>query len=145
MANIVFETCPHCDKEQGVDWDVHTEGYSIFCPNCGEKIYLCSECGHTDDCDWNSETKTCKMENAKKYPKLFTPDRYKVYQNENGYDYFCVNANDSFAEFVSRSGWHFKARSCRKYESGKIEWDSSYDGEFISKAQAQEYFDTYGN
>ena len=55
---LVTETCPHCDGEITLSWDVQLAGYRIHCPVCGEKIMLCDECLHADDnegryCDWN--------------------------------------------------------------------------------------------
>ena len=44
----VYEYCPHCDTEVGVIWNVESDGYEIYCPNCGEKIMLCTMCPNID-------------------------------------------------------------------------------------------------
>ena len=53
----VTEVCPSCDFEVTVNWDTETQGYEIFCPNCGQKMLLCDACMHAEDggvviCDW---------------------------------------------------------------------------------------------
>lgn len=57
---FVTEYCPHCDTESTLMWSVEEHGYQIYCPVCGKKIMLCSDCGHHNDCDWTEES-GCKM------------------------------------------------------------------------------------
>ena len=57
---LVTECCPHCDTESTLMWSVEEHGYEIYCPVCGKKIMLCSDCGHHNDCDWTEEA-GCKM------------------------------------------------------------------------------------
>lgn len=57
---LVTECCPHCDTESTLMWSVEEHGYEIYCPVCGKKIMLCSDCGHHNDCDWTEES-GCKM------------------------------------------------------------------------------------
>lgn len=60
--NCVTEVCPHCEEEVTLSWDVNLMGYQIYCPKCGKKMLLCSECegSHTGGCNWSSE-KGCYM------------------------------------------------------------------------------------
>ena len=58
------DVCPHCDQEVPVlNW-APSDGYRVYCPYCGERILLCSECYHALDnpkhiCDWNDKTGKC--------------------------------------------------------------------------------------
>lgn len=59
---IVTECCPHCDTEVSVKWDIFKDGHSIYCPNCGKRIMLCSDCPSIDDeftCDWTEDKIPC--------------------------------------------------------------------------------------
>lgn len=52
------EMCPHCQREIELTWNTDTDGYIIYCPSCGRKIFLCDECQHSEDnlyrkCDWH--------------------------------------------------------------------------------------------
>lgn len=60
--DFVTEVCPHCGNENTVCWNVEKDGYVMYCPKCGERIMLCSECRYLDSgCDWTVEH-GCKME-----------------------------------------------------------------------------------
>ena len=52
---MLFETCPNCDKEIGVLWDVEEDGYEVYCPTCGKKMMLCSMCPNSSKCDWDND------------------------------------------------------------------------------------------
>lgn len=46
-------------------WNVAADGYKAFCPHCGKRLMLCDACQHPEDkcvenCDYNSETDTCR-------------------------------------------------------------------------------------
>ena len=60
----VVEQCPECGNEVWLKWDVERDGYTIYCPDCGYRMKLCSMCDVTDGgkCDWNSDTGTYKKE-----------------------------------------------------------------------------------
>lgn len=61
----VYEICPHCDNEVGLMWDIEADGLHAFCPYCGERLMLCSECDATKGetgCDYNSKTDKCSMQ-----------------------------------------------------------------------------------
>lgn len=58
----VTEMCPHCETEITLCWDVRSEGYQVFCPNCGKPMMLCSMCDRSP-CDWAE--KGCKYSNEK--------------------------------------------------------------------------------
>lgn len=55
--NYIVEYCSFCNTENEIRWDVETEGYEAFCPHCGKKMMICSECLRASDnelqtCDW---------------------------------------------------------------------------------------------
>ena len=61
MNNRYFEAvemCPHCENENVYPmWDVEVKGYVAICSDCGQQIFLCDECMHSEDnpgrrCDW---------------------------------------------------------------------------------------------
>lgn len=81
------------------------------------------------------------------YPEIFEPIEGEIYVNRNGISYLCNAAeydeNGRYtrqAEFVSRSGWYLTADCPRQYKDGKIEWDSSHQGYFIPKENAERMF-----
>jgi len=63
---MIAEVCPHCDREQYMRWDVEEQGYEAYCPSCGGKMLICSECmNETADCnvlvcDWSEEEGRCR-------------------------------------------------------------------------------------
>lgn len=40
------EVCPKCGREVRMKWDAGRDGMSLFCPFCGTRMSLCSECDH---------------------------------------------------------------------------------------------------
>ena len=69
MITEVYEICPHCDNEVGLMWDIESDGYQAFCPYCGKRLMLCSECPATAGtlrCDYDSETDRCRMQRGRK-------------------------------------------------------------------------------
>lgn len=63
QAEDIEEYCPYCDTYVHILWNVHEDGYKIYCPYCGHKMMLCSMC--FQNCDWCKES-GCKMERIKK-------------------------------------------------------------------------------
>lgn len=65
MITEVYEICPHCDNEVGLMWDIESDGYQAFCPYCGKRLMLCSECpatAGTMNCDYDrKEADRCSM------------------------------------------------------------------------------------
>lgn len=64
MKLEITEVCPHCEAENTMEWDVEKNGYEAFCPHCGSKMMICSECMAAKDnecgkCDWDKCTDTC--------------------------------------------------------------------------------------
>lgn len=63
-ARVVTEWCSFCENEIELKWDVDGQGYKAFCPVCGNRLMLCDECQHSENCsagcDFNSETDSCK-------------------------------------------------------------------------------------
>lgn len=65
MKEVVIEICPRCSNECEVAWDTKKDSYHAFCPYCGERLMLCSECPATRgecSCDYNSQTDKCRMQ-----------------------------------------------------------------------------------
>ena len=66
-CKVVTEWCANCETEVEMIWDVDQSGYKAYCPYCGKRLMLCDECQHrnegklTDDCDYNSQTDTCRF------------------------------------------------------------------------------------
>lgn len=63
MFREEVEICPHCMRENIIQWNVEKDGYEIICHHCGKKIMLCDACMHSNDnqgqeCDW-CETEGC--------------------------------------------------------------------------------------
>lgn len=61
-----IEVCPHCDREVELRWNINDDGFKAFCPHCGKRLMLCDACKHRsgeyhDDCDYCSETDTCRF------------------------------------------------------------------------------------
>lgn len=61
----VTEVCPNCDNEITMIWNVAERGLKAFCPVCGNRLMLCSECPATTErgsaCDYDSKTDTCNV------------------------------------------------------------------------------------
>lgn len=80
---VVTEYCPECETEVTMQWDVRALGYKAFCPHCGKRLMLCSECQFIDGCDYDSETDSCRF-NArrnnmgKKYRLTLTEKQLRV-------------------------------------------------------------------
>lgn len=57
---LVCECCPLCGREATILWNVRADGLHAFCPYCGERLMLCSECH--ENCSYCTETDSCKMQ-----------------------------------------------------------------------------------
>lgn len=65
--------------------------------------------------------------------KLFKPVCGQTYRNKNGMDYLCLESYADEAVFVNTtSRWEFSAHNIRRDEDGRIEWDYSTRGRFLS-------------
>lgn len=65
-TETVTEVCPNCDHEVTLVWNPRKQGFKAFCPHCGARLMLCSECKYRngelhDDCDYDSATDTCRF------------------------------------------------------------------------------------
>lgn len=62
-AESVIEVCPHCENEIEMRWDINKCGYKAFCPVCGKRLMLCSECMNSGagGCDYNSKDDSCRF------------------------------------------------------------------------------------
>ena len=65
ISGSVTEYCSNCENEVTMNWDVNKQGYQAFCPVCGKRLMLCSECLDAEDntargmCDYDSDTDSC--------------------------------------------------------------------------------------
>ena len=65
ISGPVTEYCSNCENEVTMNWDVNKQGYQAFCPVCGKRLMLCSECLDAEDntargmCDYDSDTDSC--------------------------------------------------------------------------------------
>lgn len=118
----VVEWCPHCETEIEMRWDVKKMGYQAYCPVCGEILMLCDECKHRgedgafkDDCDWDSETKSCKW---RKKPKHIQREdkKYRVWITKALY-------GAAYVEAVNKQ--EAVDKMMELYRSDGIEWHSS--------------------
>lgn len=62
-AESIIEVCPHCENEIEMQWDINKRGYKAFCPVCGKRLMLCSECMNSGagGCDYNSKNDSCRF------------------------------------------------------------------------------------
>ena len=60
QMDYVTEMCPSCENEIDMRWDVGQMGYQAWCPVCGNRLMLCSEC--TGQCDYDSTIDRCRMQ-----------------------------------------------------------------------------------
>jgi len=66
---LVTEMCPHCGKENTIEWNVKKFGYKAYCPACGQCLMLCGECG-ADGCGYSHETDLCRRVVEKMWDEL---------------------------------------------------------------------------
>lgn len=111
MKYEVTEICPHCDRENTLVWDPDKDGYEIYCPNCGEKMMLCTACydeqrerGKKPFCDWMREEGCYRKRKGRitieKKPVEFNitlDEMIQIYINEN----FSANVWDMFSTMHS--------------------------------------------
>lgn len=65
----------------------------------------------------------------------FTPERGRVYENQGGGTYRCLQAGGFLPARAAvmqnvASGWTLTAHDCGIYEDGRMDWDFSTDGRF---------------
>ena len=62
LRTFITEWCAHCKNEVAMEWDVEMYGYEAYCPYCGKRLMICSEClGSGNACDYNDGTNTCRL------------------------------------------------------------------------------------
>lgn len=67
--DYVVETCPSCEYEIEMAWDVERMGYKAYCPVCGNRLMICSECldiHGVEHCDYCKATDTCRYNKEEK-------------------------------------------------------------------------------
>ena len=73
---FITEQCPNCEAEVTLLWDMQ-RGLSAFCPVCGKRLMLCSECVQGEQsCDYDSATDSCKHNKSNKEKPLYVIQRY---------------------------------------------------------------------
>ena len=73
------------------------------------------------------------MEKRKYY---FTPTHGSTYTNKNGRRYTCIAVEGCYkAKFkeANKYKWTFSAWGCLQYADGKIEWEGSTGGYYLTK------------
>jgi len=61
-AGLVTEYCHECEQEVLLHWGIRQDGYKAFCPYCGNRLMLCSECKADGfNCDYKTKTDTCQF------------------------------------------------------------------------------------
>ena len=71
--HVVVELCPHCENEILFGWNVEEFGYAAYCPVCGKRLMLCSECqrgGGSKPCDYDSERDACHLYQGSRRERL---------------------------------------------------------------------------
>ena len=72
----------------------------------------------------------------------FVPETGKVYRNEGGGDFQCVDPIPSSEACWFRNiatGWEFIARGVQRYSDGTIDWAGSVQGHFADEELAARY------
>ena len=58
----IEEPCSHCDELVNVDWNLTEHGYVMYCPYCGEKMYLCNQCPLCSESNCNDRQCPAKIQ-----------------------------------------------------------------------------------
>ena len=77
----VTEYCSCCEHEATIQWKTKTDGFKSYCPYCGERLMLCSECLEDSDggnCDWDAGSCTCKHTKDSPYSKCDRVERDRL-------------------------------------------------------------------
>lgn len=75
------------------------------------------------------------MDNKYATRKNFQPEKYKVYINDNGREYTCLDAWEGAAVMESAEGWVCITHGCGIYADGTIDWAYSTGGHFSDNAR----------
>ena len=119
MKQLITETCPNCEKEITVNWDVKKDGYKAICPNCGKTLMLCSACLDSDThcffCDWNKEN-GCYRSREKPKQELLVRNQM-VEHNGNLYRVLEDQSDNSKEAQIYLSGFHHsvKFNECKTF------------------------------
>jgi len=58
--SLVTEMCAHCVEENTIEWNTRKQGYVAYCPNCGRRLMICSECrAYGFPCNYNPDEDIC--------------------------------------------------------------------------------------
>ena len=109
-----YETCPHCEEDNVIQWNTKKMGYVAKCSHCGEKMMLCDECMHEYDpktgvyeytgyCEWCDDAGgVCYRDTS---PIVLTT--YGRYDEDTG-DQFVVNfevPKNWLLKYVNENGY----------------------------------------
>lgn len=156
MKQLITETCPNCEKEITMDWDVKKDGYKTFCPNCGKVLMLCSECldsdTHCSFCDWSKENGCYRSRKKPKQELLelellvrnqlveHNGNLYRVMNNQSdnsketpihlsGLSGFCrlVKLNEiKTFTKITKTARRYTVKAIKNFLSGNCDWDKEY-------------------
>ena len=150
MKQLITETCPNCEKEITVNWDVKKDGYKAFCPNCGKTLMLCSACLDSDphclSCDWNKEN-GCYRSSKKLKESLVrnqfvehNGNLYRVVENQSdnskgtaihlsglsGLNRLVkLNEIKTFTK-ITKTARRYTVKTIKDFLSGNCDWDKEY-------------------
>lgn len=151
MKQLITETCPNCEKEITVNWDVKKDGYKAFCPNCGKTLMLCSACLDSDphclSCDWNKENGCYRSREKPKQESLVrnqlvehNGNLYRVVENQSdnskgtviylrGLSGFCrlvkLNEIKTFTK-ITKTSRRYTVKAIKDFLFGNCDWNKEY-------------------
>lgn len=148
MKQLITETCPNCEKEITVNWDVKKDGYKAICPNCGKTLMLCSACLDSDThcffCDWNKENGCYRSREKPKQESLVRSqlvehngNLYRVLedQSDNSKEaqiylsgfYHSVKFNEckTFTK-ITKTARRYTVKAIKDFLSGNCDWNKEY-------------------
>lgn len=151
MKQLITETCPNCEKEITVNWDVKKDGYKTVCPNCGKTLMLCSACldpdTHCLSCDWNKENGCYRSGEKPKQESLVrnqlvehNGNLFRVMNNQSdnskespfyikgiGGFYRLVKLNEikTFTK-ITKTARRYTVKAIKDFLSGNCNWNKEY-------------------
>lgn len=151
MKQLITETCPNCEKEITVNWNVKKDGYKTVCPNCGKTLMLCSACLDSDthclSCDWNKENDCYRSREKPKQESLVrnqlvehNGNLFRVMNNQSdnskespfyikgiGGFYRLVKLNEikTFTK-ITKTARRYTVKAIKDFLSGNCDWNKEY-------------------
>lgn len=151
MKQLITETCPNCEKEITIAWDVKKDGYKTICPNCGKTLMLCSACLDSDthclSCDWDKENGCYRSRKKPKQEFLvrnqmveYKCNLYRVVENQSdnsketpiylsALSGFCrlvkLNEIKTFTK-ITKTARRYTVKAIKDFLSGNCDWNKEY-------------------